>query len=93
MSDLVSLVAVAVSARTGTDGNKFVRRPIFANAGLNADLGIEKKLLVNCSIMQHLIWSGIIYETRMITESFSAPLPPKKIILDKFPYVHVHKDK
>jgi len=43
ISCLVSLVAVPVSARTGTEGNKFVRRPIFANAGLNVDLGIEKK--------------------------------------------------
>ena len=51
---LVSLVAVPVSARTGTEGNKFVRRPIFANAGLNADLGIEKKM-VYFSIKQHLI--------------------------------------
>jgi len=42
ISCLVSLVAVPVSARTGTEGNKFVR-PIFANAGLNVDLGIEKK--------------------------------------------------
>ena len=54
ISDLVSLVTVAVSARTGTNGNKFVRRPIFANAGLNADLGIEKKnywlIAVLCSV-------------------------------------------
>ena len=42
VSHLVSLVAVAVSASTGTEGNKFVRKPIFANAGLNVDLGIEK---------------------------------------------------
>ena len=45
ISDLVSPVAVAVSTRTGTDGNKFVRRPIFANAGLNVNLGIEKKII------------------------------------------------
>ena len=45
ISDLVSLVTVAVSARTGTGGNKFVRRPIFANACLNVDLGIEKKII------------------------------------------------
>jgi len=47
ISCLVSLVhvAVPVSTRTGTEGNKFVRRPIFANAGLNADLGIEKKII------------------------------------------------
>ena len=43
ISYLVSLVAVPVSARTGTEGNKFVRRPIFANAGLNVDLRVEKK--------------------------------------------------
>lgn len=47
ISFLVSLVAVPVSARTGTEGNKFVRRPIFANAGLNVDLRVEKKMLVN----------------------------------------------
>ena len=38
---LVALVAVPVSAGTGTEVNKFVRNPIFANAGLNVDLGIE----------------------------------------------------
>ena len=47
ISFLVSLVAVPVSARTGTEGNKFVTRPIFANAGLNVDLRVEKKILVN----------------------------------------------
>lgn len=44
ISHLVPLVAVPVSARTGTEGNKLVRRPIFANAGLNVDLGIKKKI-------------------------------------------------
>ena len=45
ISHLVPLVAVSVSASTGTEGNKFVRKPIFANAGLNVDLGIEKKII------------------------------------------------
>ena len=38
---LISLVAVPVRARTGTEGNKFVRKPIFPYAGLNVDLKIE----------------------------------------------------
>ena len=47
ISHLVSLVAVPVSASTpGTEGNKFVRKPIFANAGLNVDLGKEKLKII-----------------------------------------------
>ena len=47
ISYLVSLMAVPVSARTGTEGNKFVMRSIFANVGLNVDLRVEKKIWFN----------------------------------------------
>ena len=46
ISRLVSLVAVPVIASTGTEGNTFVRKPIFANAGLNVDLGKEKLKII-----------------------------------------------
>ena len=46
ISHLVSLVAVPVIASIGTEGNKFVRKPIFANAGLNVDLGKEKLKMI-----------------------------------------------
>lgn len=41
--DLVFFVVVFVSVRIGIDGNKFVRRLIFVNVGLNVDFGIKKK--------------------------------------------------
>lgn len=42
---LKALVAVPVSASTGTEENNFVRNPIFAYAGLNVDLRIENKFI------------------------------------------------
>ena len=65
ISYLVSFMAVPVSASTGTEGNKFVRRPIFANVGLNMDLRVAKKILVQSNITQHLILSGIMCTTMM----------------------------